>query len=287
MTAKILDGKAVSTQLLTEVRTNIDLYIQQGCRKPVLAVILVGDDPASHIYVRNKKKACERAGVQSISHDLPSNIEANELFDLIDQLNHDSQIDGILVQLPLPEHIEDSEVINAIDPSKDVDGFHPQNMGRLALRQPGLRSCTPMGVMQLLSHYGIDSKGMDSVVVGASNHVGRPMVMELLLAGSTATCCHKFTRNLAFQVSRADLLVVAVGKPGLIPGQWVKPGAIVVDIGINRLSDGSLSGDVGFSAAAERAAWITPVPGGVGPMTVACLIQNTLSASIAQQKSGK
>jgi methylenetetrahydrofolate dehydrogenase (NADP+)/methenyltetrahydrofolate cyclohydrolase len=234
---------------------------------------------SSSVYVRNKRTAAERAGIRAHDYDLPARIPARELFDLIDRLNADPDIDGILVQLPMPEHIDPAELIQRIAPEKDVDGFHAQNMGKLVLRQPGLRPCTPQGVIHLLRHAGAGFYGQHAVVVGASNHVGRPMVLELLLAGATVTCCHRFTRGLERHVAEAELLVVAVGKPGVVRGEWVRPGAVVIDVGINRLADGSLCGDVAFQSAAARASWITPVPGGVGPMTVAMLMQNTLKAA--------
>jgi methylenetetrahydrofolate dehydrogenase (NADP+) / methenyltetrahydrofolate cyclohydrolase len=230
--------------------------------------------------VRNKRMACEECGFVSVSHDLPHSATQTELLSLIDRLNADDAIDGILVQVPLPDHIDERVVIEAIAPAKDVDGFHPYNVGRLALRNPLMRPCTPYGVTRMLDRCGINPKGMDSVIVGASNLVGRPMALELLLAGATVTVCHRFTRELRAHVERAELLVVAVGKPGLVPGEWIKPGAVVVDVGINRMPDGKLCGDVQFDVARERARWITPVPGGVGPMTVAILMKNTLESAL-------
>lgn len=279
MSAQILDGRRLADDHLARIRAEVDARLARGRRAPALAVVLVGDDPASAVYVRNKRSAAQRAGIRALDFDLPADVAAEELFDLIGRLNEDPAIDGILVQLPLPAHIDPAALIQRIAPDKDVDGFHAQNMGRLVLRQPGLRPCTPKGVIHLLQHTQAPFYGQHAVVVGASNHVGRPMVLELLLAGATVTCCHRFTRNLADHVAEADLLVVAVGKPGVVLGEWVRPGARVIDVGINRLDDGSLSGDVDFAAAAERAAWITPVPGGVGPMTVAMLMQNTLEAA--------
>jgi methylenetetrahydrofolate dehydrogenase (NADP+)/methenyltetrahydrofolate cyclohydrolase len=255
----------------------------QGKRRPGLAVVLVGDDPASQVYVRNKRAACEECGLVSVSHDLPHSATQTELLSLIERLNADDAIDGVLVQVPLPDHIDERVVIEAIAPDKDVDGFHPYNVGRLALRNPLMRPCTPYGVIRMLERCGIPAKGQHAVVVGASNLVGRPMALELLLAGATVTVCHRFTEDLRTHIERADLLVVAVGKPGLIPGEWVKPGAVVVDVGINRMPNGKLCGDVQFEAALERASWITPVPGGVGPMTVAILMKNTLES--AQQRT--
>jgi methylenetetrahydrofolate dehydrogenase (NADP+) / methenyltetrahydrofolate cyclohydrolase len=278
MTAEIISGKAIAENVLKEVKQKIDQQIAQGKRAPCLAVVLVGDDPASSIYVRNKRIACEKVGISSIAHNLPSTTSQVDLFQLIDNLNSDDSVDGILVQSPLPSHIDEELLIEHIDPQKDVDGFHPFNIGRLAIRQPTLRSCTPYGVIKMLQASGIVLMGLDAVVVGVSNHVGRPMALELLLAGCTTTSCHRHTKNLAGNIQRADLVIAAAGKPGLIKGEWVKQGAIVVDIGINRLADGKITGDVEFEIAKERAAFITPVPGGVGPMTVATLMENTLMA---------
>jgi methylenetetrahydrofolate dehydrogenase (NADP+)/methenyltetrahydrofolate cyclohydrolase len=279
MTAKILDGKRIADELLDELRAHVALGKAQGRAVPGLAVVFVGDNPASVVYVRNKRRACKHVGFRSRDYDLPATATQVELTALIDQLNTDPEIHGILVQLPLPAHIDAPALINRIDPRKDVDGFHPENIGRLALRQRGLRPCTSKGVMTLLAHTDRPVRGQDAVVVGVSNHVGRPLVFELMLAGCTTTCCHKFTRDLPGVVAQGDIVVVAVGRPGLIKGEWIKPGAVVIDVGINRLADGSLAGDVEFSAAVERASWITPVPGGVGPMTVATLMQNTVEAA--------
>jgi methylenetetrahydrofolate dehydrogenase (NADP+)/methenyltetrahydrofolate cyclohydrolase len=240
---------------------------------------MVGGHPASWVYVRNKRRACTEVGIRDASHDLPADVTQVELLSLVRDLNRDPTVHGILVQLPLPAHIDTNRVIDAIDPAKDVDGFHPHNIGLLAQRRPVLRPCTPYGAMRLLESTGESLTGKDAVVVGASNIVGRPMALELLLAGCTVTVCHSQTRDLPRHVSQADILVAAVGRPGLVQGGWVKPGAIVIDVGINRLPDGRLTGDVEFAHARERAAWITPVPGGVGPMTVACLLANTLHAA--------
>jgi methylenetetrahydrofolate dehydrogenase (NADP+)/methenyltetrahydrofolate cyclohydrolase len=278
MSAQIINGKAIADNMLNEIKARIAQRQASGKRAPGLAVILVGADPASAIYVRNKRLACEKVGIRSVAYDLPSSTTEAELLTLVDQLNNDDEIDGILVQSPLPAQIQDEHVIEKISADKDVDGFHPYNIGRLTVRQPTLRSCTPYGVIKMLEAAGLKLMGLDAVVVGVSNHVGRPMALELLLAGCTVTGCHRHTKDLAANVARADILVVAAGKPGLIKGEWIKPGAIVVDIGINRLADGSICGDVDFAAAKERAGWITPVPGGVGPMTVATLMQNTLLA---------
>ncbi|HJP04388.1 MAG: bifunctional methylenetetrahydrofolate dehydrogenase/methenyltetrahydrofolate cyclohydrolase FolD [Chromatiales bacterium] len=279
MPAKLIDGKAVANEIREQVRQRVAERVDGGERAPGLAVIQVGQDSASAIYVENKRKACLDAGILSLDHDLAAETTRDELLALIDKLNADDTVDGILVQLPLPGHIEAHEIIERIDPAKDVDGFHPFTVGRLAQRIPSLRPCTPFGIIKLLEHIGVDPKGMNTVIVGASNIVGRPLALEFLLAGATVTVCHKFTTNLEDHIRRAEILAVAVGKPGLIPGDWIKEGAIVFDVGINRLDNGKLAGDVEFAAAAERAAWITPVPGGVGPMTVAMLIHNTLEAA--------
>jgi len=278
MSAKIIDGKTIAQQVRSEVAEKVKQRIAAGKRVPGLAVVLVGENPASQIYVANKRRSCEEVGFLSRSYDLPMTTTEGELLKLIDELNNDGDIDGILVQLPLPAGIDNVKVLESIRPDKDVDGFHPYNVGRLCQRAPTLRPCTPRGIVTLLERYGIDTYGLNAVVIGASNIVGRPMSMELLLAGCTTTVTHRFTKNLRHHVEHADLVVVAVGKPGFIPGEWIKPGAIVVDVGINRLEDGKVVGDVEFDAAAERASFITPVPGGVGPMTVATLIQNTLQA---------
>ncbi|KGA40707.1 methenyltetrahydrofolate cyclohydrolase [Pectobacterium odoriferum] len=278
MAAKIIDGKTIAKQVKDEVAARVTQRLAEGKRAPGLAVVLVGENPASQIYVASKRKVCEEVGFISRSYDLPITTTESELLALIDQLNADRTIDGILVQLPLPEGIDNTKVIERIAPSKDVDGFHPYNVGRLCQRAPMLRACTPRGIITLLERYNIDTFGLNAVVVGASNIVGRPMSLELLLAGCTTTVTHRFTKNLRHHVENADLLVVAVGKPGFIPGEWVKPGAIVLDVGINRLESGKVVGDVEFETAQERASYISPVPGGVGPMTVATLIQNTLQA---------
>lgn len=278
MTANILDGNAAAQRLKQEISEKLRERLSKGLRAPCLAVILVGNDAASKVYVKNKKKACEQTGIESRSYDLPENTTEHEILERIKALNRDDEVDGILVQLPLPPHISPSTVIEHILPTKDVDGFHPYNVGRLALRNPTLRPCTPYGIMTLLKDTGVNFYGLYAVIVGSSNHVGRPMMLELLLAGSTVTNCHRFTKDLRPFVEQADLLIVAVGKPGIVKGEWIKPGAIVVDVGINRLEDGRLVGDVDFEAAKERASWITPVPGGVGPMTVATVLLNTLKA---------
>jgi methylenetetrahydrofolate dehydrogenase (NADP+)/methenyltetrahydrofolate cyclohydrolase len=279
MAAQILDGKAIAQQLLEATRRRVDQRRGRGHRAPTLAVLLVGEDPASQIYVRNKRKACENAGITSQAYDLPASTSQAELLSRIDALNDDAQVDGILVQLPLPGHIDTETVIERIHPRKDVDGFHPYNIGRLAQRMPLLQPCTPRGIMTLLETTGEDLAGRDAVVVGASNIVGRPMALELLQARATVTVCHSATRDLPSHVRRGDIVVVAVGVAELVKGEWIKPGAIVIDVGMNRLEDGKLVGDVEFAAAAQRAAWITPVPGGVGPMTVVTLMENTVDAA--------
>jgi methylenetetrahydrofolate dehydrogenase (NADP+)/methenyltetrahydrofolate cyclohydrolase len=280
MTARLIDGKALADNLLKNIKHQVDARLAAGLRAPGLAVILLGNDPASSIYVRNKRLACEKSGVISVSHDLPATTPQADLLALIDALNSDPSVDGILVQAPLPAHIDAETVIERILPGKDVDGFHPYNVGRLAVRNPLLRSCTPYGVMHLLASTGETLRGKHAVVVGASNHVGRPMALELLMAGCTVTICHSATVDLPGHVAQADIVVAAVGRPEMVQGGWIKPGAIVIDIGINRLDDGRLAGDVEFNAAREKAGWITPVPGGVGPMTVATLLQNTLEAAL-------
>jgi methylenetetrahydrofolate dehydrogenase (NADP+) / methenyltetrahydrofolate cyclohydrolase len=285
VTARLLDGKSIADELLASLRVRVAEHRNAGARVPGLAVILLGDDPASKVYVRNKRLACEKAGLHAIDFDLPASTTQEQLLALISKMNADPTVDGILVQMPLPEHINAKSIIEHIDPAKDVDGFHPVNVGRLVLREPGLRPCTPRGVMTLLAHTDKPHRGAQALVVGVSNHVGRPLVLELMLAGCTVTCAHKFTRDLKAEVGRAEILVVAVGKPNLVPGEWVREGAVVIDVGINRLADGKLVGDVGFAAAVQRASWITPVPGGVGPMTVATLLQNTVDAYTATANS--
>jgi len=279
MTAQIIDGKHIAAELRKTLKKRIDKRLVSGLRKPGLAVILVGSDPASEVYVRNKRKGCEEVGIESIAYDLDSETSQEKLLSIIDELNENDAIDGILVQFPVPAHIDTETVIERIRPDKDVDGFHPYNVGRLVTRMPVLRPCTPRGVMTLLESTGEPIRGQDAIIVGASNHVGRPMAMELLLAGCTITVCHRFTKDLQAKVAQADIVVVAVGKPGIVKGEWIKPGAVVIDVGINRADDGKLVGDVNFDAAQEKASWITPVPGGVGPMTVATLLQNTTDAA--------
>ncbi len=283
MSARILDGRRIAQELLGQLALRVAARVAAGLPAPGLAVVLVGSDPASAVYVRNKRKACHQIGFRSFEHDLPADTTQAELFALIDRLNADPDVHGILVQSPLPGHIDEDALVDRIDPDKDVDGFQAINVGRLALRRFGLRPCTPRGVMTLLAHTDRPVRGQHAVVVGVSNHVGRPLVLELMIAGCTTTACHRFTRGLEGFVRQADIVIVAVGKPGLIRGDWIKPGAVVIDVGINRLDDGRLVGDVEFASAAERASWITPVPGGVGPMTVATLMENTLEAAEAQE----
>ncbi len=282
MRMNLLDGKAIAANLRQTIQAQVATRVAQGLRAPGLAVILIGDNPASQVYVRNKRKACEEVGVMSRAYDLPPDTAQSRVLELIDELNQDDAIDGILVQLPLPAHMNEETLLERIHPAKDVDGFHPYNMGRLALRLPSLRPCTPKGVMTLLAQTHIALAGLDAVVIGQSNIVGRPMALELLAARCTVTICHSRTRNLADKARNADILVAAVGKPAFVPGDWIKPGAIVIDVGINRLDNGQLIGDVDFAAAAVQAAWITPVPGGVGPMTIATLLENTLQAANAR-----
>jgi len=283
MSAQIIDGKKIANDIKDQLKLRVEKRLQQGLRIPGLAVVKIGNDPASEVYVRNKRQSCEKVGINSIAHDLPVETSQEALLSLIDTLNNDNAIDGILVQLPVPEHINPETIIEKIHPDKDVDGFHPYNIGRLALRIPVLRPCTPRGIMTLLNQTlettGQSIKGMNVCIVGASNIVGRPMGLELLLAGCTVTTCHRFTKNLADHVRNADILIVAVGKPGIVNSEWIKTGSIVIDVGINRLDNGRLVGDVEFDTAKEKAGYITPVPGGVGPMTVATLLQNTVDAA--------
>ena len=279
MTAQLIDGKKVSQQILQDIAARVQQRINNQLRRPCLAVVLVGEDPASAVYVRNKKRACETTGFESRSYELPAQTSEEELLALIDEMNADRDIDGILIQLPLPKHINSQLVLERIVPHKDVDGFHPYNIGRLVVKMPLMRPCTPKGVMTLLDAYGINVIGKKAVIVGASNIVGRPQALELLLARATVTICHSATQNLAEEIAAADIVVVGVGKPNFVKGEWIKPGAVVIDVGINRLENGQLCGDVEFAVACERAAMITPVPGGVGPMTIATLMENTLQAT--------
>lgn len=284
MTAKIIDGKAIAKDLRTELKSVVDENVAKGNRRPGLAVVLIGSDPASQVYVRNKRRACEEVGIKSFAYDLDENTTQEQLDKLIDDLNNNPEVDGILVQFPLPSHLDESSVVERISASKDVDGFHPYNVGRLVQRIPYICACTPHGVMTLLHKtLGDDLKGLNAVVVGASNIVGRPMALELLLAGCTTTVTHRFSKPEEQKelISKADILVVAVGKAKFLDGNLVKEGATVIDVGINRLEDGSLCGDVDFENASKKAAYITPVPGGVGPMTIATLMQNTVTAYLS------
>jgi len=287
MTAKIIDGKKIAQETISEIKKSIAKNINEGINPPGLAVVIVGDNPASAIYVRNKRIACKEAGIKSFNHDLPEDISEKELIELIESLNDNSEVHGILVQLPLPDHISETKIIESIDPIKDVDGFHPYTIGRLMQRIPVLRPCTSIGVITMLDAIGIDPMGKHAVIVGASNLVGRPLALELLLRGATTTVCHKFTKDLKSFVHQADILAVAVGKIGIIPGSWVKKDAVVFDIGINRDENGKVTGDVDFETAKEQASWISPVPGGVGPMTVAMLLKNTLIASSINMSDNK
>ena len=282
MTFQTIDGKKISAELRAAIKKQTDGRISRGLSKPGLAVILVGENPASEVYVRNKCNACEEVGFYSLSKTFPYGGTEEELLNLIDDLNNNSAINGILVQLPLPEHINEERIIEAIDPLKDVDGFHPYNIGRLALRMPVLRSCTPKGIMTLLKSTGLALEGKEAVVIGASNIVGRPVSLELLMARCTVTTCHSRTVDLEAHVKRADIIIAAVGIPSFVKGDWVKPGAVVIDVGINRLESGKLVGDVDYETASKKASWITPVPGGVGPMTIASLLENTLQAAELQ-----
>jgi methylenetetrahydrofolate dehydrogenase (NADP+)/methenyltetrahydrofolate cyclohydrolase len=277
--AQLLDGKAVAARVREEVRMRTLAFIERRGRPPGLAVVQVGANPASTVYVRNKRKACEETGIRSFAYDPPSTVPRHELLALVQQLNRDERVDGILMQLPLPDGLDAHEIMDAIDPGKDVDGFHPLNTGLLAQKRPRLRPCTPFGVIRLAAEYRIALRGLRATVVGASNIVGRPMALELLLAGATVTVCHTGTRDLAAEVGRAELVVAAVGRPGMVRGEWIREGAAVFDVGINRTEAGRLVGDVEFEPAAARAAWITPVPGGIGPMTIAMLLSNTLDAA--------
>lgn len=286
MAAQLINGKEVSQQLLADLAQKVEQRKNKGLRAPCLAVVLVGADPASQVYVRNKKTACAKVGFESRAYELPENTPQQELLALVDKLNADEGVDGILVQLPLPPHINGQAVLERILPHKDVDGFHPYNVGRLVVKMPLMRPCTPKGVMTLLQHYGVNPEGKKAVVVGASNIVGRPQLLELLLARATVTICHSKTQNLAAEVAQADIVVAGVGIPNFVKGAWIKPGAVVIDVGINRMDDGSLCGDVEFAAAAERAAMITPVPGGVGPMTIATLMENTLRVAELHDAAG-
>ncbi len=280
MTAVIIDGMRIAEELKRQVRAGTDELERRGLRRPGIAVVMAGNNPASAVYVRNKRRACQEAGIISVAHDLPDSTTEEELLALIEHLNADPAIDGILVQLPLPKHIASVAVLERIDPAKDVDGFHPYNIGRLVQQMPAVRPCTPYGIMLLMERAGLEIQGRHAVVVGRSNVVGKPMALELLMKNATVTVCHSGTRDLAAFVGAAEILVASVGKPGFIRGAWIRPGAVVIDVGINRLEDGRLVGDVEFERALERAGHITPVPGGVGPMTIAALMKNTLDAAL-------
>lgn len=279
MSASLLDGRVLSSLRRNELKQRVQLHVQQGQRAPGLAVVLIGNDPASSIYVNNKRKACEEVGITSHSYDLPAETTQQELLQLITKLNQSELIDGILIQLPLPKHFNETVIIEHIKPEKDVDGFHPYNLGRLAQRNPLLRPCTPLGIMNLLHHYQLNVKRKHAVVIGASNIVGRPMSLELLLAGATVTICHKFTQQLQQMVEIADFVIVATGKIDVISTDWLNKNQVVIDVGMHRLDDGSIRGDVDFEKALDKVAWITPVPGGVGPMTIVSLLENTMMSA--------
>ncbi len=277
--AIVMDGKAVAAKVRQEVAVRAKQFAQEYGRRPGLAVVQVGQDPASSVYVRNKRKSSVEAEIESLAHDLPETASQAQILGVVQSLNRDPRVDGILVQLPLPKGIDANVIMDAVDPAKDVDGFHPVNTGLLAQKRPRLRPCTSYGVIRLAKEYGIDLTGLRATVVGASNIVGRPMALELLLARATVTVCHTGTRDLKAEVERADVVVAAVGKVGFVPGDWIKPGAAVFDVGINRTADGKLVGDVEYEKAAARAGWITPVPGGLGPMTIAMLLSNAVDAA--------
>ena len=277
--AQLLDGKVVAARVRSQVAARAAAFAARAGRRPGLAVVQVGEDPASSVYVRNKRRSSLEAGIESFAHDLPAHTEAAQILELVHRLNADERVDGILVQLPLPKGVDANRIMDAVDPAKDVDGFHPVNTGLLAQKRPRLRPCTPFGVIRLAQEYGIELAGVRATVVGASNIVGRPMALELLLARATVTVCHTGTRDLRAEVERADLVVAAVGKAGFVRGEWIRPGAAVFDVGINRSASGQLVGDVEFASAAQRAAWITPVPGGLGPMTIAMLLSNAVDAA--------
>jgi len=284
MPASLIDGKQLAALRKEELKKQVSHHIAQGHRAPGLAVILIGNDPASSIYVKNKRKACEAVGIISLSYDLPEDTSQEELIKLIDELNQSQVVDGILIQLPLPKHISEAVIIERMAPEKDVDGFHPYNMGKLAQRSPLLRPCTPWGIMNLLNHYHIEVKRKHALVIGASNIVGRPMSLELMLAGATVTTSHKFTQDLEKFVRIADIIVIAVGKMDIVHADWLNENQIIIDVGIHRLADGTIRGDIDFEKAVNRVAWITPVPGGVGPMTIISLLENTMMAATILKK---
>jgi len=287
VTAIVMDGKAVAAKVRGEVAVRAREFASKHGRRPGLAVVQVGQDPASTVYVRNKRKSSLEAEIESFAHDLPATTSQGELLDLVHRLNRDPRVDGILIQMPLPKGLDSDAIMDAVDPAKDVDGFHPTNTGLLAQKRPGLRPCTPFGVIRLAKEYGINLTGLRATVVGASNIVGRPMALELLLARSTVTVCHTGTKDLQSEVARADVVVAAVGKAGFVPGEWIKPGAAVFDVGINRTAEGKLVGDVEYAKAAERAGWITPVPGGLGPMTIAMLLSNAVDAAFRRAEAAR
>jgi len=276
MTAQLLDGKSLSQHYREQFKQQLSTH--PYTRPPGLAVVIIGDDPASHLYVHNKQKACEAIGLHSRLIHLPEKTQEQDCLSIIDKLNQDEAIDGILVQLPLPEHIDPNKVFGHIDPYKDVDGFHPYNMGRLVQKNPLFRPCTPMGIMKLLQHYAIPLTGLNATIIGTSIIVGRPMALELLMENVTVTLCHRHTKNLQEHIQKADLLISAIGKPGVIQTNWIKDNAIIIDVGTTLTDDQKIIGDINFESACEKASWITPVPGGVGPMTVTCLLENTLTA---------
>ena len=284
MAANILDGAAIAKSIRVKLEEDTNEWIRKGNRPPGLAVVLVGDDPASQVYVKGKERDCKEVGFYSRVEKIPNTVTQRELEEVVKSFNSDVAIDGLLVQTPLPGHIDEYRIVDLIDPKKDVDGFHPYNMGRLAVRRPALRCCTPWAVVQMLDHINTKYHGLETTIIGASNNVGSPLTLELLLAGCTVTTTHKFTKNIEKKVRNADLVISAVGKPNLVPASWIKPGAIAIDIGITRDSEGKLHGDFQFEEVKEVASWITPVPGGVGPMTRAALLQNTMQAAVAREK---
>ncbi len=278
MTAKVLDGKAISEEIKAKIKVDVGRLKEKGVT-PGLAVVLVGDSPASKVYVKNKQKACEAVGIYSEEHKLPEATTQEELLSVVERLNKDSKIHGILVQLPLPKHIDSDTVLKAINPFKDVDGFHPYNVGMLMIGDPIFIPCTPYGIMKMIEHSGISAEGKNAVVVGRSNIVGKPVALLLMQKNATVTVCHSKTKDLGEVCRSADILVAAIGKPKMIKGNMVKEGAVIIDVGINRLDDGSLVGDVDYDEVSKKAGWITPVPGGVGPMTITMLLNNTLDAA--------
>lgn len=282
MVAERIDGKAVAAEVRGELRAKVAAFEARVGRPPGLDVVLVGDDPASHVYVTAKEKAAAEVGIRGRAHRLASNTSRSTLFDLIRGLNADVDVDGILVQLPVPRHLDATEIVDWLDPAKDIDGLHPLNAGLLAIGRKGLRPCTPLGCMRLLERIGYNLEGKRAIVVGRSNLVGKPIIQLLLEKHATVTVAHSRSQNLAGLVAEADVVIAAVGRPRLVRGEWLKPGAVVIDVGINRTDEGKLVGDVDYASASERAGFITPVPGGVGPMTIAMLLENTLAAAEAR-----